>query len=837
MKVSAPRNMGSRFALTAMASALAGFSALGMSATALAQDTAASAGESGSSGLEEVVVYARRTGENLQDIPVSVQAITGREIQDLLMTQPSDISSLAAGLDIALDSPTDAVVSLRGVRWTPGSGTPATPIYLNEISFDTAALIQTMYDLSQIEVLRGPQGTARGAPSISGAVTLTTKRPDLEEMGGYLSGIAGEHDRRNAQGAISIPVIDGKLAVRLAGSYDQTQVNRVKSLSNPKSPELENKSVRASLRWAPTDTILIDAMYQRLEQDGKYYTAVAGPGAPGLPAPPIVPENYNGPAISSGQNIGVAPGYNSVDDTVEYYTVNASWDVFDNYTINYNFGDQHTTGGSATDRNKTNILPGFTEGRNRQKVEDPKYYVHEARFSSIRGSDRFYDFDLGYYYQKFDGVSVFSQDLFLDGAFGSPLDTYPGQLTSPNTRYNLQINGRFTIARTLESFYGNVEFHLTDDTELTVGVRSIDDKDNNPSTIDFVPVQDEAFQAFLSPIANFDCQGLAGLSPDAGVIDSPVYGDPVCEAPAPPIDPIYESASNKNSETIYNISLSHRFSDEVLAYATTGTSYRGGLPALFNPGLPQEYLDTDPETATSYEIGVKTNWSDWLVVNADVFLIDYKDQLTQFQATPYYNGITGEIGSTSVAFFRNLDAQVIGGEIEISAAPIDNLVLNTYLSYSAIESEGGSVPCIDDSRPLGPDNIMNFCELEDGKNINATPKFQASFLGNYIVPLGAFDGYLRTLVSYQDENPNYGASLEETDAYATVDVFVGLTGKDGGWDVGLYAKNVFDKQEQLSRQLEVNAIYPPFGDNGYDIVNMTLPREVGMTVQYAFGSR
>ena len=841
MKVSASRNKGNRFVLTAMASAVAavGFSTLGISATALAQEAAAPATEKAWSGLEEVVVTARRTEENLQDVPVSVQAISGKQIKDLLFTRPSDLSAAAAGLDIALPTPTAPAVTLRGVRWTPGSGTPATPIYLNEISFDTAQVLQTMYDLSQVEVLRGPQGTSRGAPSISGAVTMTTQRPDLEEMGGYVQGIVGEHDRRNGQGAISIPLIDGKLGVRLAGSYDESQVNRVKSLNNPDSPDVENKSVRASVRWAPTDTILIDGMYQRLEQSGKYYTPVAGPGATGMPAPPNVPAGYNGPAIQSGQYLGVAPGWNSVKDTIEYYTLNASWDVFEDYRLSYNFGDQHTTGGSATDRNRTNILPGFTQGRNRQKTEDPTYYIHEARFSSIRDADRFYDFDIGYYYQKFDGVSVFEQDLFLDGAFGSPLDTFPGQLTSPNTRYNLLIQGRFTIARTIESFYGNLEFHLTDETELTLGVRSIDDEDNNPSVINFVPVLDKAYQAFLSPVPGFSCAQLAALAPAAGVIDSPVYGDPVCEAPAPVIEPINDAAANKNSETIYNVSLSHRFSDEVLAYATTGTSYRGGLPALFNPGLPQEYLTTKPETATSYEIGVKTNWADWLVVNADVFLIDYKDQLTQFQSTPYWNGITEEIGSTSVAFFQNVDAQVMGGEVEITAAPMENLTLTTYLSYAQIETEGGNVPCIDDTRPIGPDNIINTCELENGTNINATPKFQASFIGNYTVPLGAFDGYLRTLVSYQDKNPNYGASLEEADAYTTVDLYAGLTGggDDGGWDVGLYTKNVFNTRVQLVRQLEANAIYPPFGPSGYDVLDLNAPREVGMSFQYAFGSR
>ncbi|MBP6723997.1 MAG: hypothetical protein KA137_04120, partial [Halioglobus sp.] len=463
-----------------------------------------------------------------------------------------------------------------------------------------------------------------------------------------------------------------------------------------------------------------------------------------------------------------------------------------------------------------------------------EYYVHEARFSSIRGPDRLLDYDVGYYYQEFDGVSLFNLPVYPGGAFGPPGSAVPGAITDPYSRYTLPVDGRYTISRTLESFYGNLQFHLPYETELTLGLRSIDDQSSAPAITEV----GSAYNAIKNPVAAiYECSQLGNLSPAAkGAVDSPIYGDGYCDIPVAATSTT-EGGDDDHDDTIYNISLSHRFSDDVLAYVTTGTSYRSGLPSLNNPGLPEEYLFPEPETATSYEIGVKSNWSDWLVVNAALFLIDYQDQLTQFQSIPYYNSISGRVTNTSVAFFQNVDAQVTGGELEITAAPMENLTLTTNLSYSEIESEGGEVPCIDASRPINADNIINTCESEQGSNLNASPKFQASFVGNYVLPLGAFDGYLRTLVNYQDENPNFGASLEEADAYTTVDLFAGLTGNEGGWDVGLYAKNVFNTRNQLFRQNEPNSIYPEFGDNGYDTVNMNLPREVGMSVLYAFGSR
>jgi hypothetical protein len=136
--------------------------------------------------LDEIIVSARRERESLQDVPVSVQAVTGAQIQDLAITQATEISKVAPGINI--NGPTgngvDFELVLRGVRWTAASGTPAIAAYLNDAPFLPTSVLSSLYDVGQIEILRGPQGTTRGAPSISGAVTVTTRRPNLAEYGG-----------------------------------------------------------------------------------------------------------------------------------------------------------------------------------------------------------------------------------------------------------------------------------------------------------------------------------------------------------------------------------------------------------------------------------------------------------------------------------------------------------------------------------------------------------------------------------------------------------------------------------------------------------------------------
>ena len=165
---------------------------------------------------------ARRSDERLQDVPVSVQVVTGDRLQELAITSADEISKLAPGLTLTNNGASTAIV-LRGVAWKPGSGTPATPLYFNEVPFDPGQTVVSLFDIGQIEVLRGPQGTSRGAPSISGAITMTTRKPDLEEFGGYVQGLYGSANHWGVQGAINVPIIKDVLAVRLAANIEDTR--------------------------------------------------------------------------------------------------------------------------------------------------------------------------------------------------------------------------------------------------------------------------------------------------------------------------------------------------------------------------------------------------------------------------------------------------------------------------------------------------------------------------------------------------------------------------------------------------------------------------------------
>jgi iron complex outermembrane receptor protein len=825
-------------AASAAYAALAGLLALSAPANVLAaSEPAAPAGQ-----LEEVVVTARRTAENLQDVPVSVQVVSGEALQKLAITSVEEVSKLAPGLTLS-NAGSNTAVTLRGVTWQPGSGTPSTPIYFNEVPFDPAQTIVSLFDVGQVEVLRGPQGTSRGAPSISGAVTITTRKPDLNEIGGYVQGSHGAGRHSDFQGGVNFPIIKDKLAIRIAANIEDSDGSRIYSVNSSILPSTRDRSYRATLLYKPIDALSFQAMYQQRKTLGLSYAQVVGTGSPGAAAVaglrPANLANFNGPALSVADRASVQDKPSIADQHIDLLTFNANWEVL-GQALSYNYGHQYNRSGTtfnATD--SLNILPGFEIFTTVDSVGLPNFTTHELRLSSIANHDRRFDYDIGWFSKHSGGTIKFGAPTYLTGAFGHPVTDGPGAVTVPNSRYVLNSTTNIGIGQKFDSYFGNIKFHINDRTELSVGLSHL--KDEVPVDLDIKTFA--AFNAFANPLLP-----ARAFCPFAvpGAIASPVYTTGVvCEIGLP--DGFRNSTQHnddKYSDTIYHFSLSHKFTDDLLLYFTTGSSFRTGLPAINNPGLPTNLVTPAPEKAKSYEIGVKSSVSRNLRINGAIFQLDYKNQLTTFEGVNYFNTVAGRTAQTSLAFYRNIDAKVQGAELEIDSRPIDQLSLGANLSYSKIKSQGGLVPCNDATQPaISAINPINFCASAVGQELNTQAPFQATVNGGYEIPLSnSVDGYVRFNANYQGNNPNFGnfgtgTSFKSTPSYTVFDLFAGVSGKAGSWDVGLYAKNLFDKQVELARVATINSVYTNFAAApGYDVVRTSRPREVGVTLRYNFGA-
>jgi iron complex outermembrane receptor protein len=817
----------------------------------------------------EIIVTARRSDEKLQNVPENVQAISGSQLQKLSITSVEELSKLAPGLTL-VNAGTSTQVTLRGVAWRPGSGTPATPIYFNEVPFDPGQTVQSLFDIGQIEVLRGPQGTSRGAPSISGAITVTTKKPNLNEFGGYVQGLYGEADHGDVQGAINVPIIKGILAVRLAGNVENSRGNQVFSVHSAIKPSIKDRTFRATVLFQPTHNLSIEAMYQRRRTDRVQYDQVTGTGSPGYAGSPVaflgalgaIPANFNGPALTVGQRASVEDAGNITHDKLDLFTINANWHIL-GHIVSANYGHQYNLGKSGDSLNAAdplNILPGyepFTSPTNVGGV--PGFHTYELRVSSEPNADRPFDYDIGWFSKHSQGLINNTSPAYLAGAFGGPA-ALPGSVTTPNPAYILPVNSIIGIGQYFDSFYGDVKFHIDRNTELTGGLAIVRDRVpvsldvtvgsalNNIGNLNVVKL---GFPAVFRPLIT-SCF-VVGAFAGANIVPSSAYPG-TCDAVvaagsgAPPP----QATNAVYSKALYNFSLSHKFSDQIMVYATTGSSYRSGLPALGNVGLPGTLFLPQPEEAKSYELGIKTTFGRALHINASVFQLDYKGQLTSFQGVQYYDAVKGTIDTAGVAAYGNVDSRVRGFELEIAARPTKELSLGANLSYSSIKSQGGNIPCNKDqtvaANTLSATNPINICASPVGQVLNQDAPFQATVNGNYTLPLGGLAGYVGFNLNFKGVNPNYTnfgttvagvTTFKPTPSYATLDLFAGVTGNKGAWELGAYAKNVFDKQVELSRVTPTNNIYGPYAvaPGGYDQVTVSAPREIGVKLRVAFGSR
>src|SRR6202012_5091010 len=119
-----------------------------------------------------------------------------------------DVQSVVPGLSLQSGGAGyTATAALRGVTFNVGSGAqPTVALYLNDAPVQALFLFQSLFDIGQVEVLKRPQGTTRGISAPSGAITVTTHKPDLSEVGGYADVTLTDLQGRNVQGAMNVPL-------------------------------------------------------------------------------------------------------------------------------------------------------------------------------------------------------------------------------------------------------------------------------------------------------------------------------------------------------------------------------------------------------------------------------------------------------------------------------------------------------------------------------------------------------------------------------------------------------------------------------------------------------
>jgi iron complex outermembrane receptor protein len=233
---------------------LAGASALVL----FAPEPSTAASEPGSP-LEEIVVTARRREEALQQVPLAIQAFTDTQLTERAVQTNSDLAKLVPSLSTSFADRSDEQYTLRGLTgYGAGfSGQQVTvPIYLSEVPLPIGdgAGPGRFFDLQNVQVLKGPQGTLFGQNSTGGAVLLAPRRPG-NRIGGYAQGQYTSYDGFAIEAALNVPVVADKLALRAAGLFERRKGFTHNAATGQDLDDRNDRAGRFSALFTPVDSI------------------------------------------------------------------------------------------------------------------------------------------------------------------------------------------------------------------------------------------------------------------------------------------------------------------------------------------------------------------------------------------------------------------------------------------------------------------------------------------------------------------------------------------------------------------------------------------------------
>lgn len=203
-------------------STLCGAASLAIAFPALAQETQADTGIASN----EIIVTAQRREERAQDVPVVITAISSQKLEQLDINEPQDLYGMAPSLVVGNQGQATRDVqsfSIRG-QSTGFLSSPAVAQYLAEVPLAASVSLNLQgapglfFDLENVQILAGAQGTLFGRNTTGGAVLFVPRKP-VNQMEGYIQGSVGNLDMYGVEGAINIPVVDDKLMIRAAGAF------------------------------------------------------------------------------------------------------------------------------------------------------------------------------------------------------------------------------------------------------------------------------------------------------------------------------------------------------------------------------------------------------------------------------------------------------------------------------------------------------------------------------------------------------------------------------------------------------------------------------------------
>lgn len=320
--------------------------AVGLGSVALpAAAYAAEAAEASSAAIEELVVTAQKRAENIQDVPISIVAISGDSLQKAGITDFQNLTLVAPGLVTDANSdPRSARIGLRGVTTAQDNGKQSSVgVFIDGVFMSRVGMAFTeLADIDHVEVLRGPQGTLFGMNTSAGLIHIITTKPNLTDVKGFIEGVVGDYDRKEIRGSITGPLIPGVLGA----SFSAFSTDRGGTVYNATQGEKVNDQHRYGFRGKlgyHRDNLDVQLIADYSKEDSNCCGNVLlflKPGANvlGVPAAPQAPPGYPYSRIKltpfrdiikpEGAGVSAEVNYDLGGMTLTSVTAWRKWDIY-----------------------------------------------------------------------------------------------------------------------------------------------------------------------------------------------------------------------------------------------------------------------------------------------------------------------------------------------------------------------------------------------------------------------------------------------------------------------------------------------------------------------------
>lgn len=785
--------------------------------------------------LEEVIVTGTKRAVAQQDTPIAISTLTSNDIDRTFGNDIRAVSDLAPNVNLTLQTGFNALAG--GIR---GTGTisilttqdPSVGILIDEFALNhVQSQFVELFDLEQVEIYRGPQGTLFGKNSTGGVIAITSKRPDLNEFGGSVrvatSTYGTDSDNHKLQVGVDVPLIPGQLGFRFAGSqthedgfyfndkdtatYPNSPYNALFGITEANLPDTFSKvtkgagenlggkdvfAAKSKLLWQPNDQFEAYFIWEVVRDESD-----SPPGINETPTnegflfellgfPGIQAAGHNDPfstgMTQQGNGINIRNGH-EVD--VDGYYLNMSYSL-DNFTI------KSVTGY----REQEETLPSTYTGEAFVSLFDATRNLEREQFQQevrlLSEFDGNFNFVVGgiYITDDLDFRSYATQGLVSLLSVGPP-DAVTG-IAPMDIRDLTGDPGHGQVQQDRESlaFYADGTYQFSDQWSLTLGIRhTTDEKDFYKPTGTGAPCNQftEAIDTQLDADGNcIDARSTAVSR--AGLEGSEI--DPRQNALPASQYRFVADTSEEWSETTWRVVVDYKTESDSLWYASVATGFLAGGYSETCSQL-QTCINYDPETNINYEVGFKGDLMDGVLrFNASVFYTDFED-LQRNQVFRFVDPISGNEGQETITLNAG-ESNSSGIEIETTWLATENLTIKASLgyldaSYDEFEFEGLDLSSLD---------------------IPFASEIQVGAQATYVQPLksGATITYYLS-AHYQDDaemspfDPNAASTgvvrhptYTQLESRTLVDLNVTYTSEDDRYHATLFGKNLLDEEYRVS---------------------------------------